>query len=237
MGERKKADFVPVSHQSEIEEIRTAISSGEVELTCTSADRSRLSVRGVRVSNNKLVVKPTGPAFSESQLGKVVVTFSLKSDQFFLKSNLERRHDGQFSLDLSDSIFRLQRRKDFRVEVHSSRDLRLYMDRIRSPKPIVFPVLDLSRAGLAILVKESADFPDHPLFGKGDEVQALLMRGSDEVLFRIKGEVRLVKRTRPGGRNETHARVGIMLSQYPEKQMMALVMEIYRDTFSRYGSF
>lgn len=228
-----KNEFVKVSHERDIEKLRQALASGKVEFTCTTAEKMKFLFRGVRISDGGLVAEPIDNSVNiPTHSTRAVLLFSYESEQYFLKSILSGRFDGLFFFDLSDTFFRLQRRKDFRVDVPETRKLyfRLKPANTTGVFDHDFPILDMSRSGMAI----RATSQQLSLGAVGKTVSGDIMKEGDEVFFGVKAEIRLIRSLL--GDPSGDKRIGLMFTEFNERQVMALVMDLYRERFSRYGN-
>lgn len=159
----------------------------------------------------------------------VVVAFSLNAERYFFTTDLKEHSGGFYLLDVSGTIFQLQRRENFRVRIPESYGTLVGIGTVNGePFNLRGNVVDLSAGGCRITIKNQT-----PALKAGDKITGELLVGRKPE-FPFDGIVRHVKmETKPLG--QTLGFEFAAASRALENRIFSITMELHREFFSRRG--
>jgi c-di-GMP-binding flagellar brake protein YcgR len=154
---------------------------------------------------------------------------------FFLRSKFSHEKNGQIVIDLSEPLYKLQRREYFRVKVRGLKGSVFKLEKRNSDSvELKMTLVDFSGGGIAVEVKKDSDIP----MQMGDTVvgQILVPGRADETMT---GEVRYMRTVKSTGSLEVY-RFGIQfknISPSQQQRVAQVVFEIHREFFSKFDSY
>ncbi|HEX4925984.1 MAG TPA: PilZ domain-containing protein [Bdellovibrionales bacterium] len=162
---------------------------------------------------------------------ETIASFSLGPEMYFMKSSINA-YDGIHTLDLGADLYKVQRRDNFRLVVPSNYKARFELRSVDlETMKATFPVVDLSGGGLSFEMLYATD-----TLRVGSHITGLLKLGDSY----SKPIVALVKHVRPfGSMGSGLYRTGIQfeeMSPAEHEEIIALVMKIHREAFSKFKS-
>lgn len=160
----------------------------------------------------------------------VVVAFSLNADRYFFTTDLRSAAGGFFSLDVSGTIFQLQRRENFRVRIPESYGTLVGIGNINGHAfNLRGSVIDLSAGGCRITMKGN-----DPLLKAGDRISGEMLIGRKPELP-FEGVIRHVKQE-SSPTAQTFGFEFNSMNRALENRIFSITMELHREFFSRRGA-
>lgn len=161
-----------------------------------------------------------------------VVSFNIGSEKYFMKTVISK-HDfkNYYTLNIGEPLFKLQRRGNFRIQIPIDYHSKIKILKINDSTLLkTYTLSDLSSGGFSIEVKPSIDFD----LKKGD-----LINGEIEIGGKFKKNIYGVVKhvAKIGSQGSGLSKCGFEfqnISNVDQQQIINLVMDLYRDIFSKF---
>tara|TARA_B100001248_G_C27399124_1_gene468447 strand:+ start:4804 stop:5484 length:681 start_codon:yes stop_codon:yes gene_type:complete len=222
----EKELFAKIDSETLREKIYQGVIEVSPELQVQLQDNSLITVKSYRRIKNDLVVFRQLDDQPESQ--NVILNFIFDNERYFLKTKLTQKDKNCF-IALSPLLYKLQRRKNFRLQLPQSWAPK-FECKLQNIEKVAknFLVLDLSSGGFSFEFN-AAEFQIEP----GAELDGQL-KIRNKLDLHVKAKVRHYRDS--GTKAFPKVRVGaefIGLSTKEEQTIMAFLMEVHREVFSR----
>jgi hypothetical protein len=160
--------------------------------------------------------------------GEVILQLTLGDDKYLCSAPYQVR-DGRAFLRMEVDVFHLQRREDFRLRMPLSFKAYLEIKKLNgNPAAGKFQLMDLSGGGCRFLI------PSKTLAVTVNDVIECEIILPDRDPIKIKGSIRHQKEDEKTKAQATGLQF-IDLTELVKNKIVALVMDLYRELFSRWG--
>lgn len=210
--------FTRVALKSEKDELFQSLCQQGAALSVFGPQDQKTVVKSVRMESASLLARwQSGDTLPE---GRLTLTFSLSGFQFFMKSTVKKKGDS-YLFDLSEDLYKLQRRKNFRMKVPEGVSVELEILRIGGQgMQQTFPVDNVSASGLALRLSDMSYLPLSP-----DQTFLCLLKIYGRDFLELQGVLKY----------KTARAAGIQfleLNAKHEQMLFSLVMDLHRRQFS-----
>ncbi len=221
--------FQKVGTRSDRERVYTLLVERLLEVHAITENKENYKYVPKYLIDNILVMAPlTGTGLPK---GSVIVTFSLGTEKYFLKTVLEEGKGSTVHLNMQADLYKLQRRNSFRINIPQGYDARFQIN-LHNKKATIekYDLVDLSGGGFAFefLTEEKEHFKkDDILIGKLNVGRKL-----QEKVTCIVRHAHMV-----GSRGSGRCRVGVEFQDMPvtvQNEIVKIVIELQRELFSKF---
>lgn len=224
-----QAFFQKVGTRKERERAFLLLCQSKATFECQMAGNKAATIvpESIRDSHMIIVTQTKLPVGKES-----IVTFQVGQEKYFMKTTF-KEHDfsSHYVMDLQPSLFKLQRRNSFRVQIPLDYQAKVYIETVNEqPMPKKLPLFDLSGGGFSL------EIPCHIAY---DLKQNQVISGSIQIGGKIEKSFEALVRhvIKVGSQGSGLLKVGAeFINQMPSDQQdfINIVMEIHRDMFSKF---
>lgn len=222
--------FSKVSTRKERERAFTLMADSKSYLECQLPNKKLLDFKADHLKDSYMVVFCKDAEISVPC--NVIVTFSIGAEKYFMKTTLNK-HDLQshFTMDLTPTLFKLQRRNSFRVQIPPGYHAKIKVLQVND-KDIsrVFMMSDLSGGGFSFEMTPDNDFN----LEKNQIVKAEIEIGGKFKKV-VKAEIKHIAKI--GSQGSGLQKVGLEFTEIAPKsqeEIVKLVMDLHRDMFSKF---
>lgn len=220
--------FTKVTTRVDRERIFRWLVEGRMFFQVQSEKKEIRLFRALAISDASLHVEPE--VADTNFEGGVVVTIDFPEEKYFFKTRMLKTEKG-FYLDVSQDIYKLQRRDNFRVALPAVYSAKVEIAAVSDESKVhSFSVVNLSGGGFAIEIGPTDNFN----ISQGDWIIGHMTMGGG---FNKKFYA-ITRHSRPyGSQGSGLIRVGFEFSGFTEadkREVVSLVMGIYREMFSRF---
>jgi hypothetical protein len=208
------------------EKIFEEIAKTGVEIQIQLQDNTIISIKSYRKFADELIIFRDLTEQPEEQ--DVIVSFNLPPEKYFLKSRLVSKSKN-YLLKLTPYLYKLQRRKNFRLTLPKTWEPKFYcllQDAAKVDR--TFDLYDLSSGGFSFEHTPT----EFTAIGGAEIDGKLTVKNRLEINLKA-----IVKHAREVGTKAfPKIRIGLeikSLSQKDEAQIMAVLMEVHREIFSK----
>ena len=218
--------FTKIKTINERDQLFIDLFNCKAEILCKSRTQEVFKLKPTKLNEQNIECAFDKKNMNQSQT--VIVMFSLAGDKYFCQSFLHVKNN-KVSLDTVVDVYKMQRRSHYRVFLPPG-----YMAEFRAKtingieNTFKTEISDISAGGLRL--KSTAKFV---MLKKGDLLEGTIhLKNRSQI--EIKCQIRYTRKQRDGRKEFTYVGVQITpLTAQLEHKMMAIVMEIYRELFTR----
>lgn len=231
MNDGLKNCFSLVDTRSERQRAYKLLIDSDDEIQILLQDKSLINCKGQSLKDNFIILWPHPNLNRVNSDTDVIVTFALGKEKYFLKTKLLVNSRDQALVDLSQPLYKLQRRTSFRVRVPTGYGARAEIDSINDTHVrVILPIGDLSSGGCSLEMTPSLEIK----IEKEQNIKGFILVGgkfkkSFEAIVKHIGNV--------GSKGSGLIRAGIEfqnVSTSDKEAFMKITMDIQRDMFSTF---
>ncbi len=221
-----QSNLEAVTLEKDRQRIFEAMASKPLVISALAADRAQFSFELDRVDRGRLFLLLKSPVARLPAAGEqLTIAFGLAEGQYFARGAIEPATGELFVLPIAESLYRMQRRDNFRAPVPESMSIAFTVPDLGGRK-VVFSLADLSGGGLGLLAAKGTV----PELKPGDALRGTLLAAGHEPI-----EIEAVIRHVWPPDHQGVVKVGVQcrnLGAERENRLVAIALQIHREIFS-----